>query len=171
MGPVRDDGWRRATDGSQRAARRIRRAIERNRRLDRAAWRPVSEHVGRLTDEIGAVADAGDTLDRSVALLDPDVLHARLATFEEQAASEPSPELELAIRAVERDLERRRDLLSRSGRARVQVDRALARLDDLARRLEDGYGLGEPGSAARVLDAHTADLAALRSVLEDVPHP
>ncbi|MEX2252511.1 MAG: hypothetical protein WD649_00010 [Thermoleophilaceae bacterium] len=114
------------------------------------------------------MATAGAELDQAVEHLDSETLTARLATFEEQAAVEPTPDLAEAIHAVRRELEHRRDLLNRAGQARVRLHRSVARLDRLAQRLDDGHGPAEPQRAAAGLDRSLGELGAFRPTLDDV---
>lgn len=163
-------GWQRATRSASRAAQRIARAVARNRRLaDRDGWQPVADRAATLADAVADAARYGHELEREVAHLDPDVLAARLATFSEQAASEPSAELASAITAVHRDVESRQQLLGRVGTVRLRLDRATTRLDDVARRLDDGYGTGRPADVAAELARLADDLAAFRASGQRAP--
>lgn len=168
MGLVRTDGWQRYVTNSQEAARQIRRAVQRARgATDRDAWTAIVDRLDPLLEEVRAVASDGTALVQEVDRLDPDALAARLATFQEQATVEPSPDLAEAIHTVRLELEHRRELLTEIGQAQVRLHRAVDGLHDLAQRLRVGHGLGDPRRAAAALDRSVTELAALRPALDD----
>ena len=65
--------------------------------------------------EAWEVAKRGDEIDDAVRRLDPTALRSKLATLSSQAEANPSPEAELAVKSVERQLESADRLKAQSG--------------------------------------------------------
>lgn len=79
----------------------------------------------------------GEQLDRRIGSLGPASLRTRLATFHEQTQTDPSPDLDAAIAAVERQLETAERLRVQSNMTAIVLSRAVDRFERLATRAEE----------------------------------
>lgn len=165
--------WRRFVQGAQRAERQLHRTVSGTRhgplrdRLD-----SIVARLDHGMHEAWEVAKRGDEIDGAIRRLDPTALRARLHTFEEQAVSDPSPELDEAIASVRRQLEAADRLRILSNQTALELRLGQTRFEELVARAEEvAVGVSDTDRYESDVRALVDELEALRLAVEDTRDP
>jgi hypothetical protein len=123
-------------------------------------------------EEAWEVATRGDEIDRAIRRLDPTALRSRLQTFQNQAATAPSPELDEAITSVKRQLETADRLRVLSNQTALKLRLGQTRFEELVARAEEvSIGMSDSDRWATDVDALVDELEAFRLALEETRNP
>lgn len=161
--------WRQLMQGAQGAGRRLRQTV------DATADGPLKSRLGTIADDLERglaeaweVARRGDEIDDAVRRLDPTALRSKLATLEQQAGSDPSPDLAAAIGSVRGQLEAADRLKAQSAETAGRLRLVQTRLDELvARASEVRIGAVDTDRYAHDVDDLVVQLEALRQAVEE----
>lgn len=161
--------WRQLVQRSQASGRRLHETV------DRASDGPlrdtlaaIAEQLDRGIDEAWAIARRGDEIDDAVRGLDPTGLRSRLATAEQRAAADPTPETAAAVASIQRQLESADRLREQSDAAAASLRLTQTQLDELvARASEIQVGAVDTDAYRREVDDLVIRLEALHQAVEE----
>ncbi|MDJ0771577.1 MAG: hypothetical protein QNJ12_22515 [Ilumatobacter sp.] len=128
----------------------------------------IAGELERGLAEAWEIARRGDEIDDAVRRLDPTALRSKLATLQQRADAEPSPEADAAVTSVERQLASADRLKEQSAEAAASLRLSQTQLDELvARASEVGVGTVDADTYARDVDDLVVKLEALHQAVEE----
>jgi hypothetical protein len=114
------------------------------------------------------VAKQGDAIDDTVRRLDPTALRSKLATLEQRAATDPSPENLAALESVRGQIGSADRLKRQSEQTAASLRLTQTQLDALvARAAEVRVGAADSAAYAKDVDELVIKLEALRQAVEE----
>ncbi len=161
--------WRQLMQGAQVAGRKFRETVGSmpagplRDQLD-----DIDVQLQHALGEAWRVAKAGDEIDDVVRRLDPTTLRSKLATAQQRAASQPSPEHEQAVASLQGQLDSAERLRTQSDETAATLRLTQTQLDELvARAGEVRIGAADTDSYAKDVDDLVLKLEALRQAVEE----
>jgi hypothetical protein len=128
----------------------------------------ISTQLERGLADAYRVAKAGDDIDDVVRRLDPPALRSRLATAEQRAAADPSPDNTAAVTSIKEQLESADRLKQQSAQTAATLRSNQAQLDGLvARAAEVRVGNADTDIYRQDVDELVVKLEALRQATEE----
>lgn len=161
--------WRQLMQGAQSASRRFRETVRGvpNGPL-RQQLAAIDEQLQHGLAEAWRVALAGDEIDDVVRRLDPTRLRSKLATAEQRAAADPSPEHEAAVASLREQLLSAERLTQKSAETAATLRLTQTQLDELvARAGEVRIGAADTATYAKDVNDLVLKLEALRLAVEE----
>jgi hypothetical protein len=166
---VLSEPWRQLVQSAQGSQRKFRETITEvpsgplRQQLD-----AISARLDHGLAEAWRVAKAGDDIDDVVRKLDPPTLRSKLATAEQRASADPSPENTAAAVSVREQLESADRLKQQSDETVATLRLTQAQLDVLvARAAEVRIGAADTDSYAAEVGELVLKLEALRQAVEE----
>ncbi len=161
--------WRQMVQGAQRAAKQLHETV---RGTPSGPLRDRMEGiVGRLDQALAEsweIARRGDSIDGTVARLDPTALRSKLATLRAKFDAGPTDDLAAAITSVEGQLASADRLKELSAQTAGRLRLTQTRLDELvARTAEVSIGAGDTDAYANDVDDLIIEIEAMRLAVED----
>jgi hypothetical protein len=128
----------------------------------------ISAQLERGVTEAYRIAKAGDDIDDVVRRLDPTTLRSRLATAEQRANADPSPDNTAAVASTKEQLDSADRLKQQSEQTAATLRSNQAQLDGLvARAAEVRIGNADTETYRREVDDLVVKLEALRQATEE----
>jgi methyl-accepting chemotaxis protein len=170
---VLSEPWRQLVRNAQGAARKLRETVEATSDGPlKQTLRDIADQLERGLDEAWEIAKRGDEIDDAVRRLGPTALRSKLATLQQRAESDPSPETDAAVASVERQLEAADRLQRQSDETAASLRLSQTQLDELvARAAEVRVGAADTASYARDVDDLVIKLEALHQAVEETSTP
>ncbi len=161
--------WRQLVHGAQTSGRKLRATVESvpegplQERL-----RTIIAQIDHGIDEVWRVARQGDSIDDSVRTLDPTALRSKLATAEQRAAAQASPDADAAVESLRAQLATADRLRAQSETTAASLRLTQTRLDELvARANEVKVGAADTERYSQDVDEMVLQLEALRQAVEE----
>jgi hypothetical protein len=166
---VLSEPWRQLMQQAQTSGRKLRSTVASTGDGPlKATMHAVSAQLERGLGEAWEVAKRGDEIDDAVRRLDPTALRSKLATLQSQATAEPSPEHELAVASVERQIATAERLKQQSAETAASLRLTQTQLDELvARASEVQIGTVDTAAYRRDVDDLVVKLEALHQAVEE----
>lgn len=165
--------WRQFVQGATRSGTKLHQTI------DGAASGPLKDRMesiaSRLDDglqETWQIARRGDEIDDAIRRLDPTTLRSKLATLEDRAQGDPTPDIDSAMESLRNQLESvaRLELESKKTADRLRLTQT--RLDELvSRAAEVAVGAGDTDAYEHDVDDLVIELEALRQAVDETNRP
>jgi hypothetical protein len=160
--------WRQLMQGAQGAGRKLTQTVA------EVAPGPLRAQLDAIVDQLRHglqsawdVAKQGDAIDDTVRRLDPTALRSKLATLEQRAATDPSPENLAALESVRGQIGSA-DRLKRQSEQTASLRLTQTQLDALvARAAEVRVGAADSAAYAKDVDELVIKLEALRQAVEE----
>jgi hypothetical protein len=166
---VLSEPWRKLMQSAQSSQRKFRDTIAAvpggplRQQLD-----AISAELDHGLGEAWRVAKAGDDIDDVVRKLDPPALRSKLASAEQRAAADPSPDNTAAVAAIREQLDSAERLKQQSEQTAATLRLSQAQLDGLvARAAEVRIGNADTDAYRAEVDELVLKLEALRQAIEE----
>jgi hypothetical protein len=161
--------WRQLMQGAQGADRKLTQTVA------EVAPGPLRAQLDAIVDQLRHglqsawdVAKQGDAIDDTVRRLDPTALRSKLATLEQRAATDPSPENLAALESVRGQIGSADRLKRQSEQTAASLRLTQTQLDALvARAAEVRVGAADSAAYAKDVDELVIKLEALRQAVEE----
>lgn len=161
--------WRQLMQGAQGSQRKLRETISAvpggplREQLDE-----ISAQLERGLAEAYRIAKAGDDIDDVIRGLDPPSLRSRLATAQQRATADPSPDNTAAVAAIQEQLDTAGRLKQQSEETAATLRANQAQLDGLvARAAEVRVGNADTDAYKQEVGDLVVKLEALRQAVEE----
>jgi len=161
--------WRQLMQSAQGSQRKLRETISAvpsgplREQLD-----DISTQLEHGLTEAYRIAKAGDDIDDVVRRLDPPALRSRLATAEQRAAADPSPDNAAAVASIKEQLDSAERLKQQSEQTASTLRSNQAQLDGLvARAAEVRVGSADTDAYREEVGDLVVKLEALRQAVEE----
>ena len=166
---VLSEPWRQLMQGAQASGRKLRATVGNTSSGPlKNALQDIANQLEHGLVEAWEVAKRGDEIDDAVRRLDPTALRSKLATLSSQAEANPSPEAELAVKSVERQLESADRLKAQSSDTAASLRLTQTQLDELvARASEVRVGAFDTDTYAKDVDDLVIKLEALHQAVQE----
>ena len=161
--------WRQLMQSAQSAGTKLRSTVDGTERGPlRDTLLDIAGQLEHGLDEAWEVAKRGDEIDDAVRRLDPTALRSKLATLQQRADDNPSPEATAAIESTERQLATADRLKARSEETATSLRLTQTQLDELvARASEVRIGAVDTDTYRRDVDELVVKLEALHQAVEE----
>lgn len=161
--------WRQLMQNAQSAGRKLRSTVDgADRGPLRDTLQGIAAQLEHGLDEAWEVAKRGDEIDDAVRRLDPTALRSKLATLQQRADDNPSPEASAAIESTERQLATADRLKAQSEETATSLRLTQTQLDELvARASEVRIGAVDTDTYRRDVDELVIKLEALHQAVEE----
>jgi hypothetical protein len=161
--------WRQIMQRAQASDRKLRETVERTSEGPlKQTLQGIADQLEHGLREAWEVARRGDEIDDAVRRLDPTSLHSKLATAEQRAIADPSPESEAAVASIRRQVETADRLKQQSAETAASLRLTQTRLDELvARASEVQVGTIDSDAYRRDVDDLVIQLEALHQAVEE----
>jgi hypothetical protein len=166
---VLSEPWRQLMQGAQASARKLRATVGNTSSGPlKNTLQDIANQLEHGLGEAWEVAKRGDEIDDAVRRLDPTALRSKLATLSSQAEANPSPEADLAVKSVERQLESADRLKAQSSDTAASLRLTQTQLDELvARASEVRVGAFDTDTYAKDVDDLVIKLEALHQAVQE----
>ncbi len=161
--------WRQMMQNAQTAGRKLRQTVGGTPAGPlKATLQDIADQLEHGLGEAWEVAKRGDEIDDAVRRLDPTALRSKLATLQQRATDRPSPEADLAVQSVERQLASADRLKQQSGETAASLQLTQTQLDELvARANEVRIGAFDTDTYAKDVDDLVIKLEALHQAVAE----
>jgi len=161
--------WRQLMQSAQGSQRKLRETIS------AVPGGPLREQLDAISTQLEhglaeayRIAKAGDDIDDVIRGLDPPTLRSRLATAQQRATADPSPDNAAAVTAIQEQLDTADRLKQQSEQTAATLRSNQAQLDGLvARAAEVRVGTADTDAYKQEVDDLVVKLEALRQSVEE----
>jgi len=166
---VLSEPWRQLMQGAQASGRKLRATVGSTPSGPlKDTLQDIADQLEHGLGEAWEVARRGDEIDDAVRRLDPTALRSKRATLQQRAEDNPSPEAELAVQSVERQLESADRLKVQSAETAASLRLTRTQLDELvARASEVRVGAFDTDTYAKDVDDLVIKLEALHQAVAE----
>jgi hypothetical protein len=166
---VLSEPWRQLMQGAQASGRKLRETVRNTPPGPlQDTLQDITAQLGHGLGEAWEVAKRGDEIDDAVRRIDPTALRSKLATLTTRAEANPSPEADLAVQSVERQLESADRLKVQSAETAASLRLTQTQLDELvARASEVRVGTFDSDTYAKDVDDLVIKLEALHQAVQE----
>ena len=166
---VLSEPWRKLMQNAQSSGRKLRETVSRTPSGPlKETLQDIADQLEHGLDEAWQIARRGDEIDDAVRRLDPTALRSKLATLQQRASDNPSPEADSAVQSVERQLATADRLKQQSDETAASLRLTQTQLDELvARASEVLVGTMDTDTYARDVDDLVLKLEALHQAVEE----